>query len=847
MLALCLLLLCVQSLTGHFLDLKSQHVVIKPRDFPVQSLRMTSDDMDDDDDDYFDDDDDSLEDDDISDIQGDRSLFKAERQVDALPCKGKDNLKFGEMTAIESPGYPSNYPDKSKCSWKIRVPASSQVSVYCEYFNLVKGDFLRIMKKKYHGKAEEGVQFEPLTYKKKATLRLQFKSNKKKNAGGFKCYIAAESSEFNTTTTNPTGTTPTNPTGTTGSTPSPTGTTPSTTSGTTSSAGSCSCGLPNRSMRIVGGQETEVNEYPWQVGLVSAGGRQPWCGGTLISDRHVLTAAHCTAAMGSDPSRIAVIVGEHRIDDNQFTRIGVSAILDDPLYNTQNMRYDFSILTLSQPVVLSASVSPACLPSDLAQSWAGQLATVSGWGTLSSGGNQPSTLQEVDVTVQTNAQCAQVYGSSYIGDMNICAADDGKDSCQGDSGGPLVAQENGRYALIGVVSYGYGCASPGYPGVYARVTERMDWILANTQGTEDTACASSGGSTASSSSAPTTTASPVACVDCATESGRACQFPFIVNGQSFSSCTSSGDSRAWCSTKVDQNNNHISGIGEWGYCTNSCPNDSGFPASGSGPACQVRTTGNGYPAQCSDQLNKSNKNILFIGNSYTYGNDLPGMVKSLAAAAGKSATTTMVAPGGQTLAGHVSSGIENTIRNGNFDVVVMQDQSQRPSFGQSYVYGAIMPDVEKISKAIQETNPCTMPVFFMTWGKRDGDSQNCGNHETFCSFDGVQNMLTPAYLSMAYAAQPASVAPAGEAWRAYPDRNSLFAGDGSHATASGTYLTALTMLETIWPGVSGVGNSYAPVSNARLLQDIAHMTMLTKNWSYPEDGDHPCNTMTCLG
>ena len=174
--------------------------------------------------------------------------------------------------------------------------------------------------------------------------------------------------------------------------------------------------MPNRATRIVGGQETEVNEYPWQVGLVSAGGRQPWCGGTLISDRHVLTAAHCTAAMGSDPSRIAVIVGEHRIDDNQFTRIGVSAILDDPLYNTQNMRYDFSILTLSQPVELSASVSPACLPSDLAQSWAGQLATVSGWGTLSSGGNQPSTLQEVDVTVQTNAQCAQVYGSSYIGE-----------------------------------------------------------------------------------------------------------------------------------------------------------------------------------------------------------------------------------------------------------------------------------------------------------------------------------------------------------------------------------------------------------------------------------------------
>ena len=158
----------------------------------------------------------------------------------------------------------------------------------------------------------------------------------------------------------------------------------------------------------------------------------------------------------------------------------------------------------------------------------------------------------------------------------------------------------------------------------------------------------------------------------------------------------------------------------------------------------------------------------------------------------------------------------------------------------------ILPDVGKISRAIQETNPCTMPVFFLTWGKRDGDSMNCAIHDSFCSFGGIQTSLTQAYSMMAYSSQPASVAPAGEAWRIYSDRNSLFTGDGSHATASGTYLTALTMLETIWPGVSGVGSSYSPVSNARELQDIAHQVVTASNWSWPEAGPSPCALAQCL-
>ena len=107
---------------------------------------------------------------------------------------------------------------------------------------------------------------------------------------------------------------------------------------------------------------------------------------------------------------------------------------------------------------------------------------------------------------------------------------------------------------------------------------------------------------------------------------------------------------------------------------------------------------------------------------------------------GKSATTTMVAPGGQTLAGHVSSGSLDTIRNGDWDVVIIQDQSQRPSFGPGYVFYNILPDVIAIEEAIRSsTNPCTLPLYFMTWGKRDGDTGNCNNGATaLCTFEGVQ-------------------------------------------------------------------------------------------------------------
>merc|ERR1711962_1114067 len=216
----------------------------------------------------------------------------------------------------------------------------------------------------------------------------------------------------------------------------------------------CYCGLAQRSTRIVGGEETEVNEYPWQVGMIWKGGTTPWCGGSVISDLWVLSAAHCTK--GRRPGQLQVLLGEHDYltdSDSTTIRMDISKIINHPKYNADITNYDFSLLKLSSKIDLASN-----------------------------------TLQEVSVKVMTNSECSTMYSGYTITDNMMCAsAEDGnggKDSCQGDSGGPLVTKEPGssgevagqNYEQIGVVSWGVGCALKDYPGVYARVTKEITWI-----------------------------------------------------------------------------------------------------------------------------------------------------------------------------------------------------------------------------------------------------------------------------------------------------------------------------------------------------------------------------------
>jgi len=403
--------------------------------------------------------------------------------VETLKCKDKYDFDIdGSAAAIQTVDYPEKYPTKSKCKWSFWVPPGAQVSMTCNSFDVHKSDKLCIsdfnngVSQCYYGKVTEGFifpfDFVPSPYEN--LIKMSFKSGKKKTGFGFRCVVSVSGGEFSTEGTSE-GTSE-------GSTEATTNqnSSPSPTPGPTSST--CNCGVPNRVTKIVGGQETEVNEYPWQVGLVSSWGTSPWCGGSLISNQYVMTAAHCTE--GSSPSDIRVLLGEHDISDAENYIVPISQIIDHPNYNFPFN--DYSILKLTSPITFSETISPICLPAITSEQYVGELATVTGWGTLSSGGSSPNVLQEVDVTVLSNADCKNSY--SEISDVHICAADNGKDSCQGDSGGPLIAPENGRYALIGVVSYGIGCAQPDYPGVYARVTTVKDWIQNVVTGTQDSNC-----------------------------------------------------------------------------------------------------------------------------------------------------------------------------------------------------------------------------------------------------------------------------------------------------------------------------------------------------------------------
>ncbi|XP_036619446.1 plasma kallikrein [Trichosurus vulpecula] len=235
--------------------------------------------------------------------------------------------------------------------------------------------------------------------------------------------------------------------------------------------------------RVVGGMRSAPQEWPWQASLqVKLRTRSHVCGGSVIANQWVVTAAHCFDDLpSSDIWRIYTgILNQSEIQAaTPFSR--AKRIIIHPQYKISETKHDIALIKLETPMNFTDFQSAICLPSkeDMAYTncW------VTGWGFTQEKGEIQNTLQKVKLPIVPIEECREKYIQHEITDQMICAGykEGGKDACKGDSGGPLSCYQNGIWQLVGITSWGEGCAKKDHPGVYTKVVTYADWILEMTQ------------------------------------------------------------------------------------------------------------------------------------------------------------------------------------------------------------------------------------------------------------------------------------------------------------------------------------------------------------------------------
>ena len=240
--------------------------------------------------------------------------------------------------------------------------------------------------------------------------------------------------------------------------------------------------------RIVGGHGARIDDWPWQVMLVveTSSGKQHMCGGSIISPRWILTAAHCLVDdAGTSYTEYGVKYSVVYGQDRPLGKPGIPAdrLIAHESYDPESKANDIGLIRLTRNIPGHRRIQLSSAKTDRVFARPGLCATVTGWGDTEFGGETSETLQRADLPIVAPDACNQAY-SGRITPGTICAGYEqgGVDSCQGDSGGPLTVRHgnSNRHVQVGVVSWGDGCAWRGSPGVYTRVSDYIAWIQSHT-------------------------------------------------------------------------------------------------------------------------------------------------------------------------------------------------------------------------------------------------------------------------------------------------------------------------------------------------------------------------------
>ncbi|XP_075210716.1 chymotrypsinogen A-like [Lycorma delicatula] len=266
----------------------------------------------------------------------------------------------------------------------------------------------------------------------------------------------------------------------------------------------CECGVVNDELQshIVGGIILSSHRYPWMAMILKIRGPVDnfHCGGSIINNKYILTAAHCVYISGDGIKKVLapfdvykIILGAYdQYNPKEDTRkyYSVKEIKTTESYSSCSLHdiNDIALMKLDREIEFSWAISPVCLPFPFVFNYTGTMAGVAGWGTEHFEGNASRYPKEALVEVISNSKCLMALdvGQHFAEDTSaaFCAFSKNVDACKGDSGGPLTISQKDKKIQIGIVSWGINCAKEIYPGVYTKLPNYVNWIYENTADAE---------------------------------------------------------------------------------------------------------------------------------------------------------------------------------------------------------------------------------------------------------------------------------------------------------------------------------------------------------------------------